>query len=104
MTVHFASHSGSTPIKVLRKPGIIFPVIRNPDGRWSKFKSPVPVDCCVCPVAVPTLTVWAERSMLTMGASAAKYMSVAPESTMPVVVIFGLLGKGLSKVGLKLTL
>ena len=104
MTVLSASQSRPNLIKVWCKTGIICPVIRNPDGRWSKFKSPVPVDCCVCPVAVPTLTVWAERSMLTMGASAAKYMSVAPESTMPVVVIFGLLGKGLSKVGLKLTL
>ena len=39
---------------------------------------------CFCPVDVPTVTLGASRSMLTMGASAEKYMSVAPESTIPV--------------------
>ena len=48
------------------------------------FNSPVPVELCFCPVAVPTVTLGSARSMLTMGASAEKYMSVAPESTMPV--------------------
>ena len=72
VTVQSASHSGPTPIKVWRKPGMRCPLIENSDGRWGKFKSPVPVDCWVCPVAVPTLNVGAERLMLTMGASAAK--------------------------------
>ena len=72
VTVHSASQSGPTPIKVWRKPVIICPVIGNTDGSWGKFKSPVPVDCCVWPVAVPTLTLGDERSTLTMGASAAK--------------------------------
>ena len=57
VTVQSASQSGPTPIKVWRKPGIICPVIGNPDGIWDKFKSPVPLDCCVWPVAVPTLNV-----------------------------------------------
>ena len=47
VTVQSASQSGPTPIKVWRKPGIILPVIGNPDGIWGKFKSPVPVYCCV---------------------------------------------------------
>ena len=72
VTVPSASQSGPTPIKVWRKTGNICSVIGNPDGSWGKFKSPVLVDCCVWPVAVPTLTVGDERSMLTMGASAAK--------------------------------
>ena len=45
------------------------PLIGNPDGRWGKSKSPVPVDCWVLPVAVPTLNFGAERSMLTIGES-----------------------------------
>ena len=32
MTVQSVSQSGTTPIKVWRKPGIICPVIGNPDG------------------------------------------------------------------------
>ena len=79
-------------------------MIGNPNGSWGKFKSPVPVDFCVCPVAVPTLTVGDKIPMLTMGASAAKLMSVAPETTMPVAVMSGLLGKGWSRVGIKLAL
>ena len=72
MTVKSASQSGPTPIKVLWNPGIICPVIGNPDGSWGKFKSPVPVDCRDCPVAVPTLNFGAKRSTLTMGASVEK--------------------------------
>ena len=37
-----------------------------------------------CTVDVPTVTLGVERSMLNMGASAEKLMSVAPESIMPV--------------------
>ena len=65
--VQSASQSGLTTIKVWQNPGIICPVMGNPDGSWGKFKSPVPVNCCDWPVAVPTLTFWAERSALTMG-------------------------------------
>ena len=54
--VQSESQSGPTPIKVWRNPGIVCPVIGNPEGICGKFKSPVPVDCCDCPVAVPTLT------------------------------------------------
>ena len=72
VTVHYASQSGPTPIKVWRNPGSTYPVIRNPDGIWDKFKFPVPVDCCDWPVAVFTLTFGAERLTLTMGASAEK--------------------------------
>ena len=32
VTVKYASQSGHTPIKVWRNPGIICPVIGNPDG------------------------------------------------------------------------
>ena len=63
----------------------------NPDGIWGKFKSPVPVDSCDWPVAVPNLTFGAERSTLTMGSSAEKWMSVALESTMPIAGMFWLL-------------
>ena len=77
-------------------------MIVNLYGRWGKSKSPVPVDCWVFPVAVPTLTFGAERSMLTIGASVEKYMSVAPEFTMNVAVVSGLIGKDMSRVGLKL--
>ena len=72
VTVQSASQSGPTPIKVLRNPGIICPVIGNPDGSWGKFRSPVPVVCCDWPVALTTLTFGSERSTLTIGASAAK--------------------------------
>ena len=72
VTVQSVSHSGPTHIKVWRKPGIICTVIDDSDGGWGKFKSPVPVDCFVWTVAVPTLTVGAERLKLTIGASAVK--------------------------------
>ena len=72
MTVQSASQSGPTPIKVWWKPGMKCPLIGNHDERWGKFKSPVPVDCWFCPVVVPTLTLRAEKLMLTMGASVAK--------------------------------
>ena len=78
----------------------------------------VPEYCSVCPVAVPTVTFGAARSMFTTGASVAKYMLAAPESTMPVAFVgsaicwrlwFALtllmLGKvkvSMSRVGLKL--
>ena len=72
VTVQPASQIGPTPIKVWRNPGMRCPLIVNTYGRWGKSKYPVPVDCWVCPVAVPTLTFGAERSMLTIGASAEK--------------------------------
>ena len=53
---------------------------------------------------MPTLTFGAESLMFTMGESVAKYMSVAPESTMHVDVMSGLIGEDLSRVGLKLAL
>ena len=56
--------------------------------RWRKAKLPVPAECCVCPVDVTTVTLDAARSMLTTGASAANYMSVALESTMPVALVW----------------
>ena len=65
VTVHLASHSGPTPIKVYRKTGMRCTLIGNPDGRWVKSKSPVPVDCWACPIYVPTLIFGTERSMLT---------------------------------------
>ena len=89
----------------------------NSGGRWGKARSPVSVDCWVCPIAVPTVNFGDAISMLTTGAYVAKYMSVAPESTMPVAVVGSthlwrvllvgslLLGKvkfDMSRVGLKL--
>ena len=62
--------------------------MENSNGRWGKAKFTVPADCCVCPVAVPTVTLGVAWSMLTTGALAAKYMSVAPESTMPVLLFW----------------
>ena len=70
------------------------PLIVNSDGIWGKSSPPVPVDCWVCPVDVPTVNFSAARSMLTTGVSMAKLMSVAPEFTMPVVhfvVVYGYL-------------
>ena len=72
VTIQSASQSGPTTIKVWRNPGIICPVIGNTEGSWGKFKSPVPVDFCDWPVAVPTFTFGAERSTLAMGASTEK--------------------------------
>ena len=72
VTVHSASHSGPTPTKVWRKPGMSCPLTGNPNGIWGQSSSPVPVDCWVFPVAVPTVTFGAARSMLTTGASMAK--------------------------------
>ena len=103
--VQSASQSGPTPIKVWWKPVMSCPLIGNPEGIWGKSKSPVPVYCWVFPVAVPTLTFGDKRSMLTIGESVEKYMSVSPESTMPVDFLSGLLGivsVDMSRVGLKL--
>ena len=72
VTVQSASQKGGAPIKVWRKPGMRCTFIGNIDGRWGKSKSPFPVDCLVCPVAVPTLTFGAKTSMLTIGASVEK--------------------------------
>ena len=72
VTVQSASHIRPTPIKVFWNPGMICPVTGNPEGIFGRFNSPVPVDCWDCPVAVPTVNFGAERSMLTMGASAEK--------------------------------
>ena len=70
VTVHSASHSGPTHIKVCQNPGMICPVTGNPERRFGIFNSHVPVDCWDWPVAVPTVTVGAEQSTLTMGESA----------------------------------
>ena len=119
VTVQLTLHRGPTPIKVRRKPGIRCPLIGNYDWRWGKDRLPVPADCCVCPVAVPTVTFCAARSMLTTGAYMANYMLVAPESTMPVwfvgsahcwsvwlaltLMMFGKVKVFMSRVGLKLS-
>ena len=42
------------------------------EGSLGGFTSPVPAELCVFPVAFPTVTLGAERSMFTMGASAEK--------------------------------
>ena len=78
---------------------MIFPVTGNPEGSLGKFNSPVPMDCWDWPVAVLTVTFGAERLMLTMGASLEKYISVAPESTMPVACGFWLLCTILFRMG-----
>ena len=80
------SHRGPTHIKVWWKPGMRCTFVENSNGRWGKAKFTVPADCCVCPVAVPTVTLGVAWSMFTTGALAAKYMLVAPESTMPVLL------------------
>ena len=88
VTVKPASHRGPTPITVWRKLDIRCPLVVNSNGRWGKAKFPVPADCCVCPVAVPTLTLGAAWSILTTRASTEKYMSVASESTIPVALVW----------------
>ena len=72
VTVKSSSQSGPTPIKVCRKPGMRCPLMANSDWIWGKSNSPVPVDCWVCSVDVPTLNFGAKRSMLTIGASVEK--------------------------------
>ena len=72
VTVHSTSHSGPTPIKVFLNPGMICPVTGKLAGSLGIFSSPVPVESWVWPVAVPTVTFGAMRSMLTTGASAEK--------------------------------
>ena len=72
LDVQSASQSGTTPMKVWRKPGMRCPLIGNPDEIWGKFKSHFPVGCWVFPIAVPTLTFGDKRLMLTIGASVAK--------------------------------
>ena len=86
VNAQLVSHRGPTPIKVWRKPGMRCPLVGNSDGIWGKVKLPVPADCCVCPVAVPTVTLGAAWSMLSTRESVAKYMLVAPESTLPVAL------------------
>ena len=86
VTAHWASHRGSSPIKVWRKPGMRCLLVINSDGRWGKAKFTVPADCCVCPVAAPTVILGTARSMLITGELAENYMSIALESTMPVVL------------------
>ena len=77
VNAQLASRRGPTPIKVWRKPGMRCPLVGKSDGIWGKAKLLVPADCCVCPVVVPTVTLGAAWSLLTTGASTAKYMSVA---------------------------
>ena len=72
VTVQSESHRGPTPIKVWQKPDTRCTLIGNPDGRWGKSKSPVPVDFWVCPVDMPTLTFGSVRSMLTTRESVEK--------------------------------
>ena len=72
VNVQSASHSGPTNTKVWRKPGTRCPFIGNPDGRRGKSRSPIPVDCWVCPVAVTTATFGAAQSVLTTEASMEK--------------------------------
>ena len=72
VTVHSASHSGPTPIKVCLNPGMICPVTGKLAGSLRILSLPVPVESWVWPVAVPTVTYGAVRSMLTIGASAEK--------------------------------
>ena len=50
------------------------PTLDLPNERSIKntFNSPVPAEIFVCPVAVPKVTLGAERSMFTMGALAEK--------------------------------
>ena len=86
-TAQSESHRVPTPIKLWRKSVIMCPLIGNSDGRWCKANLPVLADCCVCPVSVPTVTLDAARSMLPTGASVAKYMSVAIESTTPLAFV-----------------
>ena len=45
------------------------------------------MECWFRPVAVPTMTFGAVRSKLTTWASVEKYMSVAPESTIPLAFV-----------------
>ena len=51
---------------------MICPVTGNLERSFGRFNSPVPVEFLGLAVAVPTVTFGAERSMLTMGASAEK--------------------------------
>ena len=67
VTAQLELHRVPTSIKVLQKPGITCPLMGNSDGIWGKAKLTVLADCCVCPVAVPTVTLGAARSMLTTG-------------------------------------
>ena len=60
------------------------PVTGNPEGSFGRFNFLVPVEFWDWPVAVPTVTFGAERSILAIGASAENYIFVAPESMMPV--------------------
>ena len=79
-----ASHRYLTPIKVWQKPGIRCPLNINSIEKWGKAKFPSPAVCFVCPVAVPTMTLDAERYMLTAWSSATNYLSVALEFTISV--------------------
>ena len=72
VTVQSASHSGPTHIKVCLNTGMICPVTSKSERILGRFNSPVTVELCVWPVAVPTVTLGAERSMFTLGMSAEK--------------------------------
>ena len=85
-TAHSVPHRGPTPIKVWHKPGMRLPLVGNSDKRWGNAKFPVPADCCVFSVAVPTVNLGTAQYMLNTGASAENYMSVALESTTPVAL------------------
>ena len=107
VTVQYASHSGPTPIKLCRNPGMICPVTGNPEGSFGRFNSHVPCDCWDWPVDVPTDIFGAERSTLNMGVYAERYISVASELTMPVACglwLLCLLCRLVFRVGLKLAL
>ena len=63
VTVQSASHSGPTPIKVCLNPVMICPVTGKLAGSLGRLSLPVPVESWVWPVAVPTVTFGAVRSI-----------------------------------------
>ena len=73
------------PKRVCLNDGMTWPVLGKAAGSIGMLSSAVPVDCCTCPVAVPTLIFGAAGLKLMWGADGPKYRLLAPESTIAVL-------------------
>ena len=85
-TLQSSSQIFPIPNIVCLNDGITWPFVGKLSGGEGRFNSAVPVDHWTCPVAVPTLNVGAAGLQFQRGASFAKYLLLAPESTTAVDV------------------
>ena len=77
-TVQFASQMGPTPISVLVKVGMMYPVVGKSAANWGIGRVAVATDVATCPLPVPNLIVLTLVASGPCGAFGAIYRCVAP--------------------------